>query len=93
MKTATHTFNTIRGQVTVQIDIFEMDAVEAIDVYELPADLYSSGGYRIEGFVNGVPRGTRFYTGLLGSSYYGEGTEEAACDFLAEAHQQGFFAA
>lgn len=93
MKTATHTFNTVHGQVTVQIDIFDMDAVEAIDVYELPADLYSSGGYRIEGVVNGVPRGTRFYSGLLGSSYYGEGTEEAARDFLADAHQQGFFAA
>lgn len=91
MKTATHTFNTIHGEVSVQVDIFTIDAVEAIDVYDLDSRRFSSGGYRIEGFINGTPRGTRFYTGALGSSYYGEDTEDAARDFLAAAHQEGFF--
>ena len=94
MKNATHTFNTIHGEVTVQIDIFKMDAVEAIDVYEQDRYYFGNGGYRIEGFINGVPLGTHFYGySNLAAKYFGEGTEDAARAFLAEAHQQGFFSA
>lgn len=91
MKTVSHTFDTIHGEVSVQLWIFPMSGVEAIDVYELPQNAYSSGGFRIEGAVNGIPRGTHFYSGQLGSLYYGEGTEDAAREFLARAHQEGFF--
>ena len=92
MKTASHTFNTVHGAIIVSLDIFTMDAVEAVDVYELDSRRFSSGGYRIEGAVNGTPRGTRYYpNGILGVAYFGEGTEDAAREFLAVAHQDGFF--
>lgn len=92
MKLATHLFNTIHGHVKVDLEISPMDACEAIDAYDLPADLYYAGGYRIEGMVNGTPRGTIFSSGNLGSVYWGGDTEPAARDFLATAHQEGFFA-
>jgi hypothetical protein len=94
MKTASHIFNTIHGEVTVEITIFRMDAVEAIDVYEQDPYFFGTGGYRIEGSINGVPRGMHFYGhSNLAAKYFGEGAEDAARAFLAEAHQQGFFAA
>ena len=69
-----------------------MDVAEAVDAYQQDRFFFGTGGYRIEGFVNGVPRGARFYGhGDAGAKYFGEGTEDAARDFLAEAHQQGFF--
>ena len=69
--------------VDVRVDIFPMDACEAIDVYGLPRDLYPDGGWRVEGFIDGRPAGTRFYSGGLGSAYYGQAdTEEAARAFL-----------
>lgn len=92
MKTATHTFNTIHGEVVVKIDIFTIDKVEAIDVYGQDPFYFGTGGYRIEGFINGVPFGTHFYGhSNLAAKYFGEGTEDAARAFLAEAHQSGFF--
>ncbi|PKO49028.1 MAG: hypothetical protein CVU31_02600 [Betaproteobacteria bacterium HGW-Betaproteobacteria-4] len=91
MKLATHLFNTIHGQVKVDLEIHPMDACEAIDVYDQPADLYFCGGYRIEGMINGTPRGTVFSSGNLGSVYRGGETEPAARHFLAGAHQEGFF--
>ena len=88
MKTAIHTFNTIHGEVTVEIAICKMDAVEAIDVYEQDPYYFGTGGYRIEGTINGVPRGTHFYGhSNLAAKYFGEGTEDAARAFLAEAQQ------
>ena len=92
MKTATHSFNTVHGTVNVQVDIFRIDAVEAIDVYEQDESKFSLGGWRIEGMINGTPRGTHFYgNNDLAAKYFGEGTEDAARAFLAEAHQDGFF--
>lgn len=94
MKSATHTFNTVHGRVDVSIDIFKMDVEEAVDVYEQDPFYFGMGGYRIEGFVNRVPRGTHFYgCGNVAAKYFGEGTEDAARAFLSEAHQQGFFKA
>ncbi len=88
MKSAKHQFNTVHGLIEVQVYIFDMDKVEAIDIYDQDAKRFSSGGWRIEGFVNGTPRGTHFYPkGMLGTSYFGEGTEDAVRSFLAEAHQ------
>lgn len=94
MKTATHSFNTVHGLVNVQVDIFRIDAVEAIDVYEQDAAKFSLGGWRIEGMINGTPRGMHFYgNNEIAPAYFGDGTEEAARAFLAEAHQDGFFGA
>jgi hypothetical protein len=94
MKSATHTFNTVHGDVTVELDIFVVDKVEAIDAYDLDQCRFGSGGWRIEGKINGTPRGTRFYAnGTLGAAYFGEGTEDAAREVLAAAHQDGFLAA
>ncbi|MCO5110021.1 MAG: hypothetical protein M9929_04140 [Burkholderiaceae bacterium] len=93
MKTATHQFNTVHGLVTVDLEIFDMDAVEAVDVYEQDRNWFGLGGWSIEGMVNGTPRGTRFYgRSKLGAAYFGEGTEDAAREFLASAHQDGFLA-
>lgn len=94
MKTAIHTFNTIYGEVIVEINIFKMDSVESIDVYEQDPFYFGTGGYRITGFINGIPRGTHFYGHSdLSAKYFGESTEDAARVFLAEAHEQGFLAA
>lgn len=92
MKTATHSFNTVHGLVSVRVDIFTLDKCEAVDVYEQDEQRFAHGGWRIEGFVNGTPYGTRFYPrNMLGTAYYGEETEDAARAFLADAHQNGFF--
>ena len=62
-------------------------------VYEQDRNWFGLGGWRIEGMVNGTPRGIRFYgRSKLGAAYFGEGTEDAAREFLAAAHQDGFFA-
>lgn len=89
MKTDNHAVTCIDGTHDVRLDISRMDHVEAVDVYGLPADLYSSGGYRIEGFVNGTPAGTLFYSGNLGSNYCGEESHLVARDFLAAARRDG----
>lgn len=89
MKTETHTIDCFDGSYEITLDIFRMDHVEAIDVYDLPADLYSSGGYRIGAIINGIPSGTRFYSGNLGSAYYGEDSADAAREFLAAARKSG----
>lgn len=93
MKTDDHIIVCTDGTHTVKLDIFSMDGVEAIDVYGLPADLYDGGGFRIEGFVNGTPAGTRFYSGLLGSSYWGEESGTVAREFLAGARRTGILPA
>ena len=93
MKTASHEFKTVHGPVIVDLEIFDMDGVEAIEVYEQNPDWFGLGGWRVEGRINGTPRGTRFYgRSKLGAAYFGEGTEDAAREFLAAAHQDGFFA-
>lgn len=89
MKTKIHNINCFDGSHEIKLDIFRMDHVEAIDVYELPAKLYSSGGYRIEAIINGMPAGTRFYSGNLGSAYYGEDSSAAAREFMADARKNG----
>jgi len=89
MKTETHTIHCGDGTHVVKLDIFRMDQVEAIDVYGLPADLYASGGYRIDGFINGTPVGTRFYSGNLGSHYWGAESDNVAREFLAAARRTG----
>lgn len=92
MISANHQFNTVHGLVNIEIDIFEMDSVESIDVFEQNEKTYHSGGWRIEGSINGTPAGTHFYPkGMLGTAYFGEGTEDAARRFLAAAHKEGFF--
>ncbi len=89
MKTETHTIQCADGTHEVRLDIFYMDAIEAIDVYELPADLYKNGGWRIEGFINNIPAGTRFYSRNLGSTYYGENSDLTAREFLTAARKNG----
>lgn len=89
MKTETHRIDCIDGSHEVQLDIFTMDAVEAVDVYELPANQYNNGGFRIEAMINGTPAGTHFYSGNLGSTYYGEDSSDAARAILAEARRNG----
>lgn len=89
MKTDHHTITDAGTDYAVQLDIFTMDRVEAIDVYDLPPDLYSSGGWRVEGFINGAPAGTRFYSGNLGSNYWGEESDRVARDFMNDARKAG----
>lgn len=91
MKKAQHRFKTIHGEVVVDIEIFELGALEATEAYDQDPGKFRRGGWRVEGRINGVPRGTKFYwAGLLGQAYFGEGTEDAAKDFLAEANADGF---
>lgn len=86
MKTDIHTITSDDGVTyAVRLDIFRMSNVEAIDVYDLPADLYHAGGYRIEAIINDLPAGTRFYSGNLGSHYWGDESIEVAHAFLADA--------
>ena len=93
METASHTFNTIHGKIQIDLEIFTMDAAESIDVYGLEPRFITSGAYRIEATINGVPCGTKFYPfGILGSAYFGEDSRDAAREFLADAHQGGVFA-
>lgn len=89
MKTETHQIKCADGIHEVKLDIFKMDHIEAIDVYELPEDAYSSGGFRIEAFINGGPAGTFFYTGNLGSTYFGHDSGDAARAIVAEARRNG----
>jgi len=90
MKTAIHIIKCFDGSLEVILDIFKMDRAEAIDVYDQPADLFDGGGWRIEGFINGVPAGTQFYSGLLGSHYWGQDdAEDVARDFVADARRSG----
>lgn len=90
MRNDTHTIQCFDGSHEVKLDIFRMDHVEAIDVYDQPADLYSSGGWRIEGFINGTPAGTQFYSGLLGSHFWGQDdSRDVALDFIADARRDG----
>jgi hypothetical protein len=86
MKTANHTCNTVHGEITVELAIFEMDAIDAIDVYEQDPRYFDAGGFRVEGIINGLPAGEHFYA----YRYFGEGTEDAARAFLAQA---GYFSA
>ena len=72
MRTIQKTFNTIRGTEVVSIDIFKIDAVEAIDVYEQDARRFNSGGWRVEGTVSGVPAGTKFISDGLGYMVEGD---------------------
>ena len=86
MKTAIHLIPANGVDHEIRLDIAAMDAVEAVDVYGLPRDLYHGGGWRIEGFLNGTPVGTQFYSGLLGSSYWGQADSSAvAREFLVDA--------
>ena len=93
MKTAIHTIKRIDGNHEVKLDIFHMDHVEAVDVYSLPVKQYHSGGWRIEGFINNTPAGTKFYSGLPGSSYYGTESDDVAREFLANARRSGILPA
>jgi hypothetical protein len=81
MKTAVHEFETIYGRLSIRVDIFTMDAVEA-DAYERP-----NARYRVEGFVNDIPAGTVFSSGDLGSCYIGNETDDAARAILAMHHE------
>lgn len=91
MKTETHTFNIPGGEATVVLDIFEMDACEAIDVYDRDPGRFEHGGWRIEGTINGMPRGTRFYSPMYDSKYRGGDSRVAAIQFLKLAMVEGFF--
>ncbi len=93
MKTETHVIDCIDGKHVVTLDIFQMDMVEAVDVYDLPADLYAAGGWRIEGAINDTPAGTRFYSGNLGSGYFGGESGDVAREFLADARRNGILPA
>jgi len=86
MKTDIHRLAADGIDREIRLDIFPMAAVEAVEGYDLPRDLYHDGGWRIEGLLDGVPVGTRFYSGLLGSAYWGQAdSSEVAREFLAAA--------
>lgn len=89
MKTETHGIQCFDGTHEVRLDIFKMDAIEAIDVYDCSPQFFQDGGFRIEGFVNGTPAGTLFFSGNLGSKYWGEDSSDVAREFLAQARQNG----
>lgn len=89
MKTEIHNIICSDGTHEVQLDIFKMDGVEAVEAYELPADLFDNGGFRIEALINGTPAGSYFYSGNLGSTYFGEDSTDAARQILAEARRNG----
>lgn len=93
MKTESHSIVCIDGTYVVQLDIYTMDGVEAVEAYELPSRAYSNGGFRIEALINGMPAGTHFYSGNLGSTYYGDGSDDAAREILAEARRNGILPA
>ena len=77
MKTDIHHIN---GKEIV-LHIEKISATEAIDVENLPKGLYDSGGFRISAVIDGVPAGMRFYSGNLGSSYWGEKSDDVAREF------------
>jgi len=86
MKTDLHLIPVNGVSHEIRLDIFSMDGVEATDVYGRPRDLYRDGGWRIDGFFDGTPIGTKFYSGLLGSPYWGQAdSSEVAREFLADA--------
>jgi hypothetical protein len=87
MKTSTSTHETVMGRVTVRVDVFPMDSVEAIDVYEQDAVRFSSGGFRVEGFVNEIPAGTKFIPDTLAYMVEGDAVD-AAREFLTDLHAQ-----
>ena len=60
MKTATHTFKTATGQVTISLQISRMSGVEAVDIYNLNARFFDAGGWKIKGFINGNVCGTEY---------------------------------
>jgi len=94
MREITHTFDCFDGVHTVELHVYSLSAVEAIDVYELDARLFDGGGYRIEATVNGVPRGTHFFSNRLGSRYIGDSDDgrDTAVDVMTRARQDGFLA-
>lgn len=75
----TKTFNTVRGDETVQAEVFVMDAAEAM-AYE-----QDDARIRIEFSVNGLPRGTIFHSGNLGLDFNDCDAVTRAC--LARHHQ------
>lgn len=90
MTTNTHTIRCVDGEHTIRLDIFRVSAVEAIDVYEQDAIRFRDGGWRIEGSINGVPAGTQWHSGALGSLYYGQDdSRDVALSFLADARRNG----
>ncbi len=93
MKTETHTITCSSGTFRVRLDIHHMEHQEAVDVYDLPEENYKHGGYRIEGFVNDVSTGSKFYSGSLDEDYWGGRTDIAArnvlSDYLATDGRQG----
>lgn len=83
MKTASHTFpNTIYGPVTVDLMIQKTEPGRVMIGKEVAY-------WQINATVNGTPLEVEYFTGNLGSTYYGEETETAARHFLALAHQRG----
>ncbi len=91
MKTEIHNIECFDGAQEIRLDIFEMDSSESVDVYKQNARIFVSGGWRIEGEINGTPRGTRFFPrNMLGSTYYGEESFDCALEFLKAARNEGF---
>lgn len=91
MNSFCHSLQTVYGTVQIEVDVYRMDSIEAIDIWELPELAYGSGGYRVEGRINGIPRGQRFYPAGLASFPIEGDASESAREFLAAAHQDGFF--
>lgn len=89
MKTDVHNIACIDGLHEIQLDIFTMDGVEAVEAYDQPRSQFQHGGFRIEAQINGIPAGTFFYSRNLGSTYYGEDSADAARAILAEARRNG----
>jgi hypothetical protein len=77
-KTATHEFNTPRGNLSISLSIYWMDVVEA------DASGYTDSGWMIEGMIDGIPCGSFFSTGNLGSDYWGAETVHAARRLVVE---------
>ena len=83
MKTASHTFpKTIYGPVTVDLNIQRAEPGRVVHGKE-------AAYWQIHATVNGTPMDVEYFTGDLGSAYYGEETDTAARHFLALAHQRG----
>ena len=87
-------FKTVDGEAVVHVDVFRMSPTEAVDAYGLDQSDYATGGYRIEGQVNGVPAGQYFAAHGMLSIYYpvdGIPSDDCARRFLAMQRQSTIY--
>ena len=93
-KSSTHQFNTAYGIVSVRIDVFRISALDAVEVYGQDRFYFGTGGFRVEGSVNGIPRGMHFYGySQKSAAYFAGDARDAASAFLGDTHLRGSFTA